>query len=115
MTQSDLTKKSLDNELLGLLSTIKSYRLVHFCCLDKWPFVPTLTAGALDRKAGLYSGKQPDPFPAHVRSRPQPFLTRKVTTCSSSTGKWVDFRKDRHFCLVRLYPYKREFVDPVAE
>lgn len=52
------------------------------------PIVPSLTAGALDRKAGLYMVNTLIPSsasPAHVHSRPECYLTwKKKNMCSSA-------------------------------
>lgn len=72
------------------------------------PIVPALTAGVLDRKAGLYVVNTlilSSASPAHVRSRPESYLTWKIPM-SSSLRKGVDFRRDRDFSLVRLTPIK---------
>lgn len=51
------------------------------------PIVPAQTAGVLDRKAGLYVVNTlilSSASPAHVHSRPESYLTRKIPTCSST-------------------------------
>lgn len=81
------------------------------------PIVPAQTAGVLDRKASLYVVNTLIPSsasPAHVHSRPESHLTQKIPMCSSAKERG-GFQEGQGLLLGQAYPYKREFIDPVAE
>ncbi len=108
----------MDNECFKVIK--HNYILIGSFISLVWtsdPIVPALTAGVLDRKAGLYVVNTlilSSASPAHVHSRPESYLTQKVPTCSS-TKERGGFWDGQGLLFGQAYPYKREFIDPVAE